>query len=139
MSGSLPSGGNTAVEETLSELASASRLATRAIVASEVMFGTPTPARNVAAARAQLMELTHLPSSVQSEARALDVMVQLAHRGKHRSCGIRDLLIAAIAEEQDATIIHYDRDFDHITEVTGQSVSWVVPRGSGHTSGRRRG
>ena len=59
-------------------------------------------------------------------------MVELAKRGKHRSCGIRDLLIAVIVELHGAEIIHYDRDFDHISEVTGQTVRWVVPRGTGH-------
>ncbi len=132
--------GNPAAEEALGELASDSRLATCAIVAGEVMFGTPVPARNVEAARAQLAELTVLGASAQSEARALEVMVALANRAKHRSCGIRDLLIAAIAEEHEAAIVHYDRDFDHIAEITGQVVRWVVPPGTGHsTASRRRG
>lgn len=126
--------GNSDAEATLGELADASRLATCSIVAGEVMSGTPTPARNVEAARSQLAELTVLAMSPESEARALDVMVELARRGKHRSCGIRDLLIAAIAELHGAEIIHYDRDFDHISEVTGQTVRWVVPRGTGHRS-----
>jgi hypothetical protein len=63
-------------------------------------------------------------------------MVQLAGRGKHRCAGIRDLLVAAVAEEHRATILHYDRDFDHIAEVTGQPVRWVVPPGTGHPAGR---
>ncbi len=102
------------------------------------MFGTPTPARNVEATRAQLAELTFLGASAQSEARALEVMVALASRAKHRSCGVRDLLIAAIAEEHKAAIVHYDRDFDHIAAITGQPVSWVVPRGTGHSTASRR-
>lgn len=130
--------GNAAAEEALGELAADSRLATCAIVAGEVMFGTPTPARNVEAARAQLAELAVLGASAQSEARALEVMVALANRAKHRSCGIRDLLIAAIAEEHEVAIIHYDRDFDHIAEITGQAVEWVVPRGTGHSTASRR-
>jgi predicted nucleic acid-binding protein len=93
----------------------------------------------VEAARAQLSELSFLVASAQSEARALEVMVALANRAKHRSCGIRDLLIAAIAEEHEVAIIHYDRDFDHIAEITGQPVRWVVPPGTGHaTVGTRR-
>jgi predicted nucleic acid-binding protein len=126
--------GNREAEATLGELADASRLATCSIVAGEIMFGTPAPARNVEASRSQLAELTFLSMSPESEARALEVMVELAKRGKHRSCGIRDLLIAAIAELHGAEIVQYDRDFDLISEVTGQTVRWVVPRGTGHRS-----
>lgn len=124
--------GSGQAEQALSDLAGASRLATCAIVAGEVMFGTPPPDRKIAAVRAQLAELAFLHSSAQSDVRALDVMLQLAQRGKHRCAGIRDLLIAAIAEENHASVLHYDRDFDYIAEVTGQSVRWVVPPGTGH-------
>lgn len=126
---------NPQAEQALSDLASESRLATCSIVAGEVLFGTPPPARKIVAVRAQLAELAVLHTSAQAEERALDVMVELANQGKHRCTGIRDLLIAAIAEEHRATILHYDRDFDHISEVTGQPVRWVVPRGTGHASG----
>lgn len=43
---------------------------------------------------------------------------------------IPDLLIAAVAEELNATVLHYDADFDHISAVTGQAVQWVVPAGT---------
>lgn len=39
-----------------------------------------------------------------------------------------DLLTAAVAEHYDATVLHYDADFDHIAAVSGQDVRWVVPR-----------
>jgi hypothetical protein len=41
-----------------------------------------------------------------------------------------DLLTAAAAEHHGASVLHYDTDFDHIAAVTGQSVDWIVPRGS---------
>jgi hypothetical protein len=62
--------------------------------------------------------------------RAIAVMERLSRRGKHRAAGIPDLLIAAVAERADLTVLHYDRDFDLIASVTGQDVEWVVPRGS---------
>ena len=34
------------------------------------------------------------------------------------------------AESADLIVLHYDRDYDLISEVTGQVVEWVVPRGS---------
>jgi predicted nucleic acid-binding protein len=61
--------------------------------------------------------------------RALEVQGILASRGHHR-VAIPDLLIAACAEENELTVVHYDKDFDTISRVTGQPASWVVPRGT---------
>lgn len=54
----------------------------------------------------------------------------LVERGQHRSAGVADLLVAAIAELEGLTVLHYDADFDVIAEVTGQPTEWVVPRGT---------
>jgi predicted nucleic acid-binding protein len=62
--------------------------------------------------------------------RAVEVMVQLAAKGKHRSVGIPDLLIAAVAERHGLTLVHYDSDFDHVAEATGQATRWLAPRGT---------
>ena len=43
---------------------------------------------------------------------------------------VPDLLIAAAAEAQRLTVLHYDQDFDKIAKVTGQRCEWVVPAGS---------
>lgn len=44
--------------------------------------------------------------------------------------GFPDLLIAAVAERQGVTILHYDSDLDLIADITDQPSRWVVPRGS---------
>jgi hypothetical protein len=62
--------------------------------------------------------------------RAVEVMVQLAAKGRHRSVGIPDLLIAAVAERHGLTLVHYDSDFDHVAEVTGQTTRWLAPQGT---------
>lgn len=62
--------------------------------------------------------------------RALEVQGLLADRGEHRSARLADLLIAATAEQIDATILHYDRDFDTVAKVTGQQCEWIAPPGS---------
>lgn len=62
--------------------------------------------------------------------RAIDVMGLLAGVGRHRSAGLPDLLIAALAERVGLVVVHYDADFDHIGEVTGQQMLWVVPLGT---------
>jgi predicted nucleic acid-binding protein len=62
--------------------------------------------------------------------RAAEVMVLLAENGKHRSVGIPDLLIAAVAERHSLTLVHYDSDFDHVAAVTQQPTRWLAPRGT---------
>ena len=57
----------------------------------------------------------------------MDVQGELAKSGRHR-VPIPDLLVAAAAEIADLTVLHYDSDYDTISEVTGQPVEWVVPR-----------
>ena len=79
-----------------------------------------------------LIERGALPSSPITESvtdRALEVQRLLAERGQHR-LALPDLLIAAVAELNGLTVIHYDADYDRIAEITGQTVEWVVPRGS---------
>ncbi len=61
--------------------------------------------------------------------RALGVQHQIAERGQHR-LSLPDLLIAAVAEINELTVLHYDADYDRIADITSQPVSWVVPRGS---------
>lgn len=62
-------------------------------------------------------------------ARARDVQRQLVERSLHRSVKIPDLILAAAAELNGLAVLHYDKDFDRIAEVTGQAVEWVVPPG----------
>ncbi|BBY57067.1 PIN domain nuclease [Mycolicibacterium sarraceniae] len=54
------------------------------------------------------------------EDRALEVQLLLADIGQHRGPSIPDLLIAATAELVGLTVLHVDRDFDVISELTGQ-------------------
>ena len=61
------------------------------------------------------------PSTCSNDSRAPDATARP---------GIPDLLIAAVAERNALTVLHYDKDFDLIAKVTGQSMEWVVPAGS---------
>ncbi len=47
----------------------------------------------------------------------------LAARGRHRGPSVPDLIIAAVAEHARLTVLHVDRDFELIAEVTGQPVA----------------
>jgi len=56
------------------------------------------------------------------EDRALEVQLLLADQGQHRAPSIPDLVIAAVAELAGLTVLHVDKDFDLIADVTGQAV-----------------
>jgi len=62
--------------------------------------------------------------------RALEVQASLWRGGCMRAVGLPDLLVAAVAERERVTVLHYDRDYDLIAHVTGQPMQWVVPRGT---------
>jgi predicted nucleic acid-binding protein len=70
-----------------------------------------------------------VPIALPEFQRALTVQRLLADNGlKGRK--IPDLLIAAAAEHAGLTVLHYDKDFELISSVTGQPNEWVVERGS---------
>lgn len=58
----------------------------------------------------------------QIERRALSVQGILAGRGEHRALSVPDLLIAATAELAGLIVLHVDKDFEIIADVTGQAV-----------------
>ncbi len=62
--------------------------------------------------------------------RALDVQGVLCRSGHVRAVGFPDLLIAAVAEREQLTLLHYDSDYDLIAGITRQPMQWVVPRGT---------
>lgn len=57
-----------------------------------------------------------------AERRAIEVQMALADQGSHRAPSVPDLLIAAVAERSGLTVLHCDKDFDLIADVTGQSM-----------------
>jgi len=56
------------------------------------------------------------------EDRAVEILTLLADRGQHRAPSVPDLIIAATAELAGLTVLHLDKDFDVIAEITGQPV-----------------
>lgn len=66
----------------------------------------------------RLMPVEYL--TPQMEDRALWVQRELAARGQHRALSVPDLLIAATAELSGRTLLHLDKDFKLIADVTGQ-------------------
>lgn len=64
------------------------------------------------------MPVEHLTPAI--EERAVEVQLLLADRGQHRAPSIPDLLIAASAELAGLVVLHDDKDFTLIAELTGQ-------------------
>lgn len=60
------------------------------------------------------------------EDRAVEVLTLLADRGQHRGPSIPDLIVAATAELAGLTVLHLDKDFEVIAQITGQPVERLV-------------
>jgi predicted nucleic acid-binding protein len=62
--------------------------------------------------------------------RAAEIQDAMTARGTHRSAGAVDLLVAATAELNGLTLVHYDHDFDEVVRTTSQPAVWVAAPGS---------
>ncbi|MFD8722608.1 PIN domain nuclease [Streptomyces sp. NPDC059629] len=76
-----------------------------------------------------LRAFDYLHSDDHTFTRALEVQRDALNAGFHRALSLPDLLIAATAELNRLTVLHYDGDFDMIASLTGQPTEWVVPPG----------
>jgi predicted nucleic acid-binding protein len=106
-------------------------VATCEIVAFELLWTTQDHADFVAA-RGELDALRQLRIGSSVWLRALNVFERFAELGPlhHRQVTIPDLLIAATAELAEVPVLHYDRDFELIAEITGQPMRAIAPLGS---------
>ncbi|WP_432092163.1 PIN domain nuclease [Streptomyces sp. bgisy100] len=68
-----------------------------------------------------------VPVDARAYDRAWQVQEALTERGRHRSAGAVDLVVAATAELQGLTLLHRDHDFEQIAAVTGQPLQWYGP------------
>lgn len=64
-----------------------------------------------------------------TESRAIEVQGILARQGRHRALPVPDLLVASLAELAGLTVLHVDKDFELIADVTGQPVQRLEHRG----------
>jgi len=120
--------GQPLVGDRLLELATAGELWTCRVIDLEVVYGSR--AREVAEV---IEERRALPEAAITPAvmnRALQVAGAMARSGVHRGAKPIDLVIAAAAEAEGLTVLHYDDDYDRIARVTGQRVEWVAPAGT---------
>jgi predicted nucleic acid-binding protein len=75
----------------------------------------------------QLFVLVETTSEHIRRARQVQRLLASKHQ---RGRKVPDLLIAAAAEVEGLTVLHYDADFDRITAVTGQPTEWVTSPGT---------
>lgn len=112
----------------------------RAIDDGEIVMPTPIllelgfTARNPAAWDALMKKYSAfrpLAPTAATHQIAMELQGALWHGGKIRAAGAFDTLVAALAIEHDATVIHYDRDYEHIASVDSRlTQEWVAPRGT---------
>lgn len=102
------------------------------MVALEILSGYSSG--DLLRAGARYLEAVACVSTTEADwKRAREVYVLIEEqRGTNlrRSVKIPDLIIAACAERQDLTIVHYDRDYDTIASATHQPVRWVADVGT---------
>lgn len=116
------------VREVVEPLAEAGNLARAAISDLEVGYSARSD-REWDALLSALEVFTPIESSADHFVRAKQVQRLLAARSQ-RGRKIPDLLIAAVAEVERLAVLHYDQDFDKISEMTGQPCQWVVEAGT---------
>lgn len=116
------------VRAAVEPLATAGRLARAGISDLEVGYSARN-AREWDRLVGALDVLTLVETTSEHLLRAKQVQRHLASKSQ-RGRKIPDLLIAAAAEAEHLTVLHYDQDFDKIAKVTGQVCAWVLPAGS---------
>lgn len=116
------------IGERLEQLQLAGKIWTCRVVDLELVFSArKADVSKLAAGRRTFPEAPVTPPVME---RALAVAEMLAEQGQHRGAKPAGLVIAAAAEAQDLTLLHYDVDYDRIAAVTGQPTTWVADRGS---------
>jgi predicted nucleic acid-binding protein len=73
-----------------------------------------------------LGRLVSVYSPPRAEDRAIEVQTILTERGHHRAPSIPDLLVAATAEATGHVVLHLDKDFELIADITGQPVERIA-------------
>ena len=117
-------------KQKIDQLAATGRAATCLPVALEQLYSARN-AEDFASRRAALELLQWLPVTPAVEDEAIQLMARMARKGQHR-LPLPDVMIAATAAVHEAVILHYDRDFERIADLTGQPHEWIIPRGTGH-------
>ncbi len=104
-------------------------IATCPPVRLELLYSARGPA-DYAQRATEIDGLPQLPFTDVDADVALNTQAALSQRAQHRGPKPLDLFVAAIAQRNGLTLLHYDRHFDAIARVTGQPTEWLARRGS---------
>lgn len=118
------------VGEVLRPRIDAGRVAVTAVTWLEIGYTARSRSDHEGSQRTVLERLQMVYGSPRGERRAIEVQQLLMDTGHHRAVKLPDLLIACTAETEGLTLLHYDADFDRISEITSQPVEWIVPAGT---------
>ena len=121
---------NSAIADALTPLIEAGLVATCAPLDFEALYSSRSPVDYEETRLNRQLAYEYLPTDDVDWRRAFEVQRELARRSQLRAVGMPDLLIAAVAERQGVTLVHYDSDFDTIAAITGQPMVWAADRGS---------
>ena len=122
--------GRPEVGAVLEPLILAGEVATCGVVDLEVLYSARSHQDLVRTRATRALAFPRVAMAQADFDRAADVLEALAQRGQHRAVGLPDLLIAAVAERTELTVLHCDADYDLVAAVTGQPTRWVMPRGA---------
>ncbi|HSV65988.1 MAG TPA: PIN domain nuclease [Mycobacteriales bacterium] len=117
------------VHDRVAGLLAEGRLAACQLTALEYLNNAPDP-KGYEVLWSVLHDIRWIDVTTQAMDRALAVHRELAAASQHRHFRLPDLIIAATAELNGATVLHYDEDYDRIAAITGQRVEWVAGKGS---------
>ena len=102
-----------------------------ALTLDEFAFSARSPAKHEEGSRRLRTSFLYLPATPVTDQIVIDMRAALWRAGKGGAAGVIDVAIAALALASNAVVLHYDRDFDHISDVYPDSQTrWVVPRGT---------
>jgi predicted nucleic acid-binding protein len=102
-----------------------------ALTLDEFAFSARSSSDHEEGSRRLRTSFLYLPASPATDQIVIDIRTALWQAGKGRAAGVIDVAIAAIAVVSSAAILHYDSDFDHISDVYPDlQTQWVVPRGT---------
>ena len=99
------------------------------LVILELVRLTPNERRaDEVASRLEAFESVPMPAGLWPRARELQLL--LAATGDHRRVPPADLLLSAAAEGSGVPLVHYDRDYERVGQVSELDHRWLVPDGS---------
>jgi hypothetical protein len=122
-------GRSSMVQRRFESLLSEGRLAACQMTALEYLNNAPDPGW-YETLRAALHGQRWMDVTTEAMNRAMEIHREMAATSQHRRFRLPDLIIAATAELNGATVLHYDEDYERIAKITGQPIEWVAPKGS---------